>query len=736
MNISLFLKEKDMKIIEDIPLYSIRQDKLNRGQLVDYVFKTLMASTEDNHTCRCIGIYGKWGEGKSSFMNLIKERLGERVTNTDDKEKTDAELKVVLQDFNPWLANNHDTLIWDFFNTISKDTSTKIKNMLAQYSGMVNGGTNIVEAASEAAIWILPSPSITLWGKTISYLAKQFRKVWNSGTQILSSLGNKTLSERKKEISDSFKDSGHHRFIFIDDIDRLDKEEIHTVFRLIREVADFYNVTYIIAMDPDIVAKSLSAYFGEGNICDGRDFIDKIIQVPIQLPMVQQSTIKELLKEKFKDLWISYRCGTEEDLDKLSQDLSHILLTQRQIIRYINQISFVIPALEGEVNMQDLCKIEAIKVVNVQAYLTIANSRTALFKESNNVELVINEETSKRRVQKRYEDTLNGIVKDINSPSKEYIREMVDDLFQPNLINDQNDLDEKRLCTGIYFAKYFLQAVPENVISDRQIQNANIILREKDLDGLVSYFNEWYHSYGEMEMRRAILSIIHKYKEVSDRSKVCQTLVRTVMHSDLVYEYKGALIDDSNDFTVFIAVVLFKSYVRKESDPYYGTDVDFESIYNFLSIVYTDTKVPITFLIDLHAFICREYNPKSYNFAKALVNRFKVMTYEEQQGYLRFQLLPVYQAWAETDRASLESYLKDALDSPSFNPHKFLTCLNVERNSVYNVHDFVSIFGKAGIDFCKKLKDKGLVTDVDRRIIQTIISSAGTMDYNESSSPS
>ena len=719
-----------MKILEDIPLYSIRQDELHRELLVDFVYDSLMVSAKDNHPCRCIGIYGKWGEGKSSFMNLIKERLHQRINNTDSKEKTDVELKIVVHDFNPWLANNHETLMWDFFNTISKDVTEETRKKIDEYSGLVNVGTRIVEIVSTAAMSDSNTMILSALFSKIFRVAGRVRKSWNTGNKILNSLGKKTLSERKQEISDDFEKSGKHRFIFLDDIDRLDKEEIHTVFRLIREVADFDNVTYIIAMDPDIVAKSLSAYFGDGNICDGRDFIDKIIQVPIQLPMVQQSTIKDIFKKKFSDLWESYHCGSDQDLDKLSQNLSHILLTQRQIIRYINQISFVIPALVGEVNMQELCLLEAIKIVDVQAYLRIANSRMALLKEPNRVELAIDEQAEDKRVQERYKHVLDEIVRDINSPIKEYIREMVENLFSSNLLNHQKNLDDKRLCTGVYFAKYFIQAVPENVISDRCIEKVYTLVGTQKINELTPYFNEWYNRYGIEEVNRVVLTTLHKFDDSLNRSIACQALIKSILHTDIVNGYGYTLIDTSNNFTIFVSKVLLTRYLRKTIETQTDVGNDDNDIYELLSTIYEDKRLPMTFLIDLHARVCDNFNFKNYDFATTLIRRFNAMSYHEQQKYSKLKLRPIYETWSFIDRKALDDYLKKAFDSVEFNATKFLSTMIKNKSFSQDVTTFISIFGDEGVELCKKMKESGDASDGLNRI-QAIISTNKKIKTNK-----
>lgn len=59
------------------PVKSIKEDILYRKELVEAVCDLIIeADTSESFT---IGIYGKWGTGKTSFVNFIKEQIGTEV---------------------------------------------------------------------------------------------------------------------------------------------------------------------------------------------------------------------------------------------------------------------------------------------------------------------------------------------------------------------------------------------------------------------------------------------------------------------------------------------------------------------------------------------------------------------------------------------------------------------------------------------------------------------------------
>ena len=82
--------------------------------------------------------------------------------------------------------------------------------------------------------------------------------------------------------------------MFIDDIDRLNNKEIRLLIQLVKAVCDFPNVIYVLSFDKSIVSKALE---NEQNI-DGRSYLEKIIQLSIDIPMVEQTDLRPYLFKK------------------------------------------------------------------------------------------------------------------------------------------------------------------------------------------------------------------------------------------------------------------------------------------------------------------------------------------------------------------------------------------------------------------------------------------------------
>jgi predicted KAP-like P-loop ATPase len=82
------------------------------------------------------------------------------------------------------------------------------------------------------------------------------------------------------KISDRLRKASSKLLVIVVDIDRLSGDEVREVFRLIKSVADFPNVTYLLAFDREAVCRMHEPMQGG----TGEEYLEKIVQVPFELP--------------------------------------------------------------------------------------------------------------------------------------------------------------------------------------------------------------------------------------------------------------------------------------------------------------------------------------------------------------------------------------------------------------------------------------------------------------------
>ncbi len=220
-----------------------------------------------------------------------------------------------------------------------------------------------------------------------------------------------TIQKRKADISKIITNSKKHLLVLIDDVDRLDNMETHALLKLVRQVADFENVIYVIAMDADIVSKSVSQYFGAGTYDDGRRFLDKIVQIPIVLPQIENHKLRNILLRKLSDLFTTTSSAIPTSTPQEAvEKIGNLFSSLREIYRYVNQLSFVLPSLYKEVNIVDLCMLEAVKLFNIQGYNLIHENRNVVLRKHFPLEMTLTpNEEFKKEDDKKMDDLIRTI---------------------------------------------------------------------------------------------------------------------------------------------------------------------------------------------------------------------------------------------------------------------------------------------------------------------------------------
>lgn len=235
----------------DLPITKNSEDILNRSTFANSLAKTLLQYSFSSSLT--IGLYGEWGSGKTSLLNMVLETVESKDSNT-----------VILR-FNPWLCSNSKQLITQFFKQLSaaiklkKPKNETAWELIDQYADLFDAANMIPGAGT----------IISALGKTLAKEAKEKNEQESND-----------LQGKKDKIITKMRDDDIRVIVSIDDIDRLTEEEIISVFQLVKALADFPNTIYILAFDYNVVVRALSKV----QHGDGKEYLEKIIQVPFEIP--------------------------------------------------------------------------------------------------------------------------------------------------------------------------------------------------------------------------------------------------------------------------------------------------------------------------------------------------------------------------------------------------------------------------------------------------------------------
>jgi predicted KAP-like P-loop ATPase len=154
--------------------------------------------------------------------------------------------------------------------------------------------------------------------------------------------------------------------VIVDDIDRLDEDEIAILFKLVKLVADFDYTAYVLAFDNKAVAFGLKDLFG-GDADFGQQFIEKIVQVPLPLPKASAVVLRALglkgIVESLEEEGVSLNGAEMLRLTTAFDDwVRPHLLTLRTVTQLSNAVRFATPVVKDEVNPVDMVLVEAARV--------------------------------------------------------------------------------------------------------------------------------------------------------------------------------------------------------------------------------------------------------------------------------------------------------------------------------------------------------------------------------------
>lgn len=435
--------------VSDEPISSADQDRFNRAPFASRIAETIAHRPDPSSLA--VGIFGPWGDGKTSVLKMMEEEL----LRHDH---------VIALHFNPWHFQSEDQLIRGLFATLAdgldrklNNAKEKIGNVLTSYGSLLSLGSVVLGGV----ITLRPGDAAKGVGEAMS---------------------NVSVDELRSRIETFLAESGKRVVVLVDDIDRLDRTETHSIFKLVKLSAGFNHMSYVLAFDDEVVAAALGERYGAGGQHAGRAFLEKIIQVPLHLPPVDTVSLRLAafegveaalamanieLKQAQVDAFIRHF------VDGLEPRLS----TPRMAKLYTNALMFALPLLKGEVDIMNLMLIEGIRVLYPSLYATIRDN-PSMFLDSQPA----SQGNKLDQAPTPFDQLVDTALPSLTSTERKTIKDRLIRPLFPRTGNmqyggewDKIWAQEQRVCASGYFKRYFSYCVPDGDVSDASV---NALLKE------------------------------------------------------------------------------------------------------------------------------------------------------------------------------------------------------------------------------------------------------------------
>lgn len=503
----------------DLPIERVSEDALNRQNFSQNLAKVMLEYSSPD--AFAIGIYGKWGSGKTSVLNMILETIEEKSQD------------VVILRFNPWLCADSKQLVTQFFKQLSSaiklktPTKTKVWKLIDNYadvfelSGMIPVAGGILSAV----------------GKILGKKAKAYSEQHSSDLQELKNQIIKRLREARIKI-----------IVTIDDIDRLSEAEIISVFQLVKSLADFPYTIYVLAFDYEVVVRAL----GEVQKGDGKEYLEKVIQVPFEIPAPSIDDIYNFLFDKLnnilgnlpRDRWDKNTWG-----ELFYFGIKWYIRTIRDITRYMNVFSLKYELLKEETDAVDLLGLTCLQVFEPNIYTKLLSHKEELCGDI----------SSYSASSQNYSDKINGVKraltdilsdKSITNPNAvEKILEIIFPKLRTannswfsagRMYNHRQFFINNNIACPECFDRYFSLMLESNSIPTSTL---NRLIFEADETTLVSEIEKIYKDEKIVRFLESIESYSNAYTKQLISSERALILLKC-----LIQQWEFFDVDDGNEF--------------------------------------------------------------------------------------------------------------------------------------------------------------------------------------------
>jgi hypothetical protein len=439
---------EDAEVNKDRSITRPDEDILNRGPVVASL---LRAVTNDRSPV--IALTGTYGDGKTSVLNLLTRVLEKRGD-------------VMVVPFTAWLPMDEETLVATLFNSIVEKLETilfvpDVKRSFSRFTRVLFAVLPGVPA-SVKDLFENPSQSMQIAELRHSLARVPVRVV-----------------------------------VLLDDMDRMHKNELGTLFKLLRGIPEFPQLTYVCAFDHDALTRTLQLGSSQESRHNAQQYLEKFFPDRIPLPRIEDS----ILLGEFSDRFIRICDRNSLLLDETERQtfLVEWRTTWRTLIRqYItnlrrlnlltNRLSRVLQIIGDEINLKDILLLEIVRMRDPVMYEEIFQNPSyfmiARWRNIPATQLVHPDKDEARKRSDLYfetlfkalppppEGTLVGLLAQIFPSVMSYLRKKE---VSTDSISAEKD---RRIFHPDFFFRYFILQVPHDIFGEKQLATfANSINR-------------------------------------------------------------------------------------------------------------------------------------------------------------------------------------------------------------------------------------------------------------------
>ena len=331
-----------MQELNDEPLSAIDGDSFG----ISEYHQALAGFIQRCATPISIGVQGKSGSGKTSFLHTVEQLLDS------------SNHKIWINAWEHSLFCNPEQSLMAIITAISDEIAS------------LSRSSKTIKEIKKASSTVMSSAAKIGAGLVAG----------RAGLQVVNDLQSKGPSIRELRrilelsINETLIKDNKKRFVFfIDDISRINPKTAVKVLELLKNIFHLPNCVFVLSIDYETIQRGLVDLFGEpsgDNDHEFRAFYEKIIQVPFLMPTEEHDSVDYTADILVKAGYLESEKITEKD----KEDLHHLVYNSisgnpRGLKRLINSLILIMPLIEDMEKTSDRLIIFAIVCLQVSCRL-------------------------------------------------------------------------------------------------------------------------------------------------------------------------------------------------------------------------------------------------------------------------------------------------------------------------------------------------------------------------------
>lgn len=447
---------------------AVNYDLLDRRIIVSILYDAIV-NTACSSNAYVIGLDGKWGTGKTTIINLVKQRLSKEIEQNDDIR--------IVKNFDFWTTGSQTAILNSMYDALLKAigvdyNSVKTRKLLKRTANFM---TNV--------------PKI---GKAVSQIINE-------------NITQEDVDQLKDNLEELILSSNKRYVFFVDDLDRANSSQVLFLLKMLGTVFNLPNLIFVLLYDKQRMKKIINNE-EELNIA----FVEKIINQEIRVPEVSEKTIQDLYKKGLNNLATAYGLSNFE-IKKLAPAIDRVVKQIRNIRdlkRVMNSVCNIAFSEDNTLNREDSLLIEFIHFEEPELYELISNNREYFISQDRTLfsqSVMQNwDEVAIDKVRDFYKSNLDGyeeyssILGNLFPYVKSYYASEgtdVDLTINQNELKNEKRQEQLRICSGNYFDLYFSLTQNDYSKINNKIQEIikviNTSKTRKEIAGIYDKLTGW-----------------------------------------------------------------------------------------------------------------------------------------------------------------------------------------------------------------------------------------------------